>query len=607
MILQILAKLAKPETFAQWIQLFLLLQTSLLLLLAHVSSKKEKPGEEVLVKRDRRLARYYSKTLVILSTLTLIIGAFIPPSTIERPQIYFILVGVTGFLALHGAITKTVSRSTLLYTLITLLVSIPGLVYVRNNLYPLYDVRVESLYRTGFINSYAEEAIRHGFYYIIPIDPLLRVPLSYLTAITNTWLIILVLIAFYTSIMLSLVILGERLGQGYKEIGLLGVLAIYMSTQLSFQGRILSIPFTTLALALTILYLEKPSLKTLSLFLIATVTAVFAHPAGPIAIIMLYLSLLLVFYLLASLSTRIEGYSRIHRLKIPALLFTIIAVTYWFSTTIYTLFTRKVPSLADALTRFYNTLLGGGEATRYIFGETIPKTLAPGYSDPRFHAFAYVWALPISISIAVLLLGLYLVARRKKSSFNELFLSTAALVAVIAVALSYIQYVFSKESGQYLIAVSQYLPVLPLIYFLKNFIGARHTASLLVVAIIAIGLYQGVLTPDWAPLEHPDFEAATYVKHFPLYIEAQWFSQHLQHELRVYSDYDIVITKGEYKSIRQILYELLYEKANPCKYYVKPETLIIVKTNRPLQLVNHSIVYISDYHRAWLLNCGAYS
>ena len=547
----------KPTTFTEWIEIFLVLQTITIIALYIIGGKnREQPTP------SRKLQETYQTLTITLAIATLFLGAFGNTSEYARPLTYFILIGIMTAFIIYGKMNKLVSNSVLLFTLITILVSIPGLVYIRNNLYPIYDARRESLYLTGSIREYMEGSAKGGYYYFIPVEPMITVPLSYATGITSTWLQIIKHTIFYTTILLGLTILGKRSKEEYAIFSFLG---IFMATQLSFEGRILPVPFTIISLALAILYLYKGNTTTLTLYILSTLTMVFSHPVGPLTIIIIYLTALFLYTILKPRSN--NNYLQYTRLKMVTLTVLMISFAYWFSTYLYTLLVKRVPSVMSATLNFINTLLGSSEQSAIITGKTISRYAAPGYSDPRFHIFAYPWALLAAIPLVVSLL-LILKSNRNIARSNILVLIGvgASIGSIIAVSLSFAQYVFGKEPGQYFIPIYQLLSAISLFALITSFAGKNKISLLGFSLLIASGVALGIYSPDWAPLEHPDFGSSITIKYATNQIEAEPLNKYTSsiNKMKTYSVYDFPFgARGKEPSY--ILDQIMYGTASPYK------------------------------------------
>jgi len=226
------------------------------------------------------------------------------------------------------------------------------------------------------------------------------------------------------------------------------------------------------------------------------------------------------------------------------LVFTLIAFTYWFSTYLYTLLMTKTLRLLDATVRFVDSLLGRGEVPEVLLGYTISPYTFPAYSNPKFYTYAYVWALPLATAASLLLINLVeIMVKKGTRKVSEAFILglASSLSALILIGAAYIGYAMNIEPGQYLIPAGYYASTLAMGIALYKYSKVREPAFTVFAILIALGVGLGLHSPNWAPLEHPDFETSSRILPYTNYIEASCISGYLSKGLTVYSVYDFPI------------------------------------------------------------------
>ena len=509
---------------------------TIVLILAYALSGKGKPKESEHI--QMRMNKVLDKFVMMLSIATLFLG-LLPLNTIERPKLYFILQGVLAGIVLMLYVKERIGSSvTIFYTIVSFL-SILIIVYSKNMFYPRYDVAQEALYITGSLEPYMKASVEGGFYYFIPVDPLIIVPLAYVCGEDIGFLLPAVRnFIVYLVIMLSIFAIIKR--TGLKPL-YASILAYTIVPTLSFQDRILSLPYVNLILYILFLAISSGRLdfRLNAILVIVSAVSVFAHPVGPIALIsMLSLSILLtkVFKGICEEAHRV--------LSFILLLFTLIAFTYWFFTHIYILLMTKTRNLFDATVRFIDFLLRRDEAPEILLGYTISPYTLPAYSDPKFYTYAYVWALPLAVASSLLLVSLVKVMTKKRDNkVNEVFTFglASSLSTLIFIGTAYIGYTMNIEPGQYLIPTGYYASTLAMGVALHEYSIKRRLGFFIFTVLLALGVGLGLHSPNWAPLEHPDFKTSIKMLPYTNYIEASCIIKYLSEGLTVYSVYDFPV------------------------------------------------------------------
>jgi hypothetical protein len=69
----------------------------------------------------------------------------------------------------------------------------------------------------------------------------------------------------------------------------------------------------------------------------------------------------------------------------------------------------------------------------------------------------------------------------------------------------------------------------------------RKLSFTILAVLTAFGVGLGLYSPNWAPLEHPDFGSSIIIFPFTNYIEANSIADHLSNNLIIYSVHDFPI------------------------------------------------------------------
>ena len=522
------------RTFTETI-LYDLLLLIIVLVTVYVLANRGKPrkGKHTLRKWDSMLDKF----IIVLSITVFFLG-LLPLNTIERPGLYFILQGISAWIIVTLYVREKVSNSVAIFFTVLSFLSIPLIVYFKNMFYPRYDIMQESLYVTGSLEAYMKGSAEGGFYYFIPVDPLIITPLAYVCGEDISFLLPAIRnLILYLTIDLSIFAIIKRTGLRAFYASLL---TYAIAPALSFQDRILSLPYITQILYILFLAINSGKLCSRQVIILTVLSAVsvFAHPVGPIALIFMLLLLIL-------LSRVMGSYEKIYGISSSILkLFGLFAFTYWFSTYIHTLLSAKTLRLAEATIRFIDSLFGVEEAREVFLGYTISKYSAPGYSDPEFYTYAYTWALPIAVAAAFFALSLIeMLAKKRAREADEVAIIglASSLSTLLLIGISYVGYAMNVEPGQYLIPAGYYASTLIIGIALYRYSNIREPAFTLFAILIALGVGLGLSSPNWAPLEHPDFASSILMHPYINYVEASYVADHLSKNLAVYSVYDFPI------------------------------------------------------------------
>jgi len=481
-----------------------------------------------------------SSLIIALSIAMFILGLF-PLDSFKRSSLYFVFQGILALIIIVLYVREgRISNSVIIFYTVMSFLSVPVVVYLKNNFYPIYDLSQEALYTTGSIEAYMKGSIMGKYYYFIPVDPLIIVPLAYVCGESISFLLPVIRnFVFYLVILLSIfgIIKRTSLRSFYASM-----LTYAIAPTLSFQDRILSLPYTTLIIYLLFSAINsgKLSREFIIILVIISLVAAFAHPIGPLTL--LSALLFLVIFLKIFMSKNEMTYKTSSTIL---LIFTLITFAYWFLTYIYTILVSKAIGLTAATIQFIDTLLGRGEIREILSGTTISKYTAPGYRDPNFYIYAYSWALPLAITLFYLPIGLLEIIFKKNIQKVDKLITIQGLAfshtTLIFIGSSYIGYAFNVEPGQYLIPAGYYASTIVVGVALYKYNKLRKLSFTILAVLIAFGVGLGLYSPNWAPLEHPNFGSSIIIFPSTNYIETNSIADHLSSNLVIYSVNDFPI------------------------------------------------------------------
>jgi len=495
-----------------------------------------------------------------------------------RPPVYFVILAALFVSSVLLAREDTPrARGLLLLTALLVALSIPVAIYVGNRFYP-GGWEQEPILVTGSLEPYQVGAAEARVYYYIPVGTLVGAGLAFATG--STLLVPTLLSMAYLAGILSAVLILFRRAHGGLVAGVFGAFLFLAVPPLSIFGRsavlAYALPLVWFALAL----FRSPRAAVLGILVLGPVM-IFAHPVG-----LGYVAATLVpLVLLRVRDWPLPGRDS-RRLTGVLLTVLVIAFAYWTYTYLITLGVRQGTSLYGTILSYF-----AGPAEGVGGGGYIPR-----YALSGFEVFALAWSLPVAMSGAYLLAKLPAILRRRVGGVEALTILSAFMGSGI-VFVSYLSYP-SGESGQYLVPVG-YMVVL-----LSAAVGAgtallrsgkaRAMVSLaLVVPILFVGFY----SPDWAPLEHPDFASSTSILPYRHYLEIQTARGILPANATVFYDYDFGIGGGLYKPIRQVI-EGVYAGNDPARYATPPAAYFGMRSEPFSRLPNWQwdVIYSSGDH-----------
>jgi hypothetical protein len=232
----------------------------------------------------------------------------------------------------------------------------------------------------------------------------------------------------------------------------------------------------------------------------------------------------------------------------------IITVILLVTASMYWIYTHIVMEISHIGTSFMESIAS------YLLpaqqGVISPWTYVPRYESEGYLVYSYAWAFPVAVSVALLLGYLTRVLTRRNRESARVIGIVSALLATVFVGSSFIAYKVS-ESGQYFIPVGYFLALISSTIALSRILVRNLKISIVAMILLAVFIYTGTSSPSHADLEHPEFESAAMIFRYTRYIEASLVSRILSPQIRVYYDYDLPVSGGIYKGIRERVYLIL--------------------------------------------------
>jgi len=507
-----------------------------------------------------------------------------------RPIYFFIILGLTYIVIVLMSLTASerfMKKYLLAFTIIVA-VTEPIATLGINNFYPRVDYTKSSIYTTGHLFEYFEAISKTGFYYLIPVEGLTGVFLSLVTGpnITTHFLL-----KFFEVVALSLclVLAFFKLSKSML-LAFLAFLLMWVDPGNSFMmGRLTTSPYFFIYLLTVSIYLMRGNRVSLLLSVIPMLPMIFEHGSTVVTSLLLFIALMIY-------DRVIKGYGHGKdiawpRLIVPALILLSSTLTYWISTYIF----YSVTSLG---VKFVNSLLsyfavGGEQVTlEYTFWGYSTR-----YVKEEYRVFSYAWAYTPAVSAAILLIFLVKLLFRSKldNATHNVLMYVHGVLGSLIVLMSFATYQMS-EAGQYWITVGYYLTSIAAGLATYNIISRSRKVFVLVALILSTAfIVLGAYSPAHAPLEHPDFEDAAYIFRYPHYVEADLIGKVMGGYFNVYGDYDLPLSRGLYKPIRERIYAIL-EGFDP-RAVVGSHALIFIKTQRDLSRIDmriYDVLYYSN-------------
>jgi len=281
------------------------------------------------------------------------------------------------------------------------------------------------------------------------------------------------------------------------------------------------------------------------------------------------------------------------RIRLCLLTTVVVTFAYWSYTYLLSLMTNQGIKFYSTIYTYFSGVTAIGEGQDYV----------PLYNSSGYEVFAYAWAIPVALSVALIISFILRCMRKKRFDPGHSLIIVAALAGLATVFIAYLSYP-RGETGQYLIIVGYFLLLLSssvvaaklLMHKSKKYVG-------IIGVILALFVLVGTYSPDWAPLEHQDFETAATIHPFHSYLEARTITPLISANSTVYYDYDFPIGGGSYKPVRSVISQFS-SGIDPVQFATSPVTLYGVRDGRLSESNTFdklNTIYSSGYHTILVL------
>jgi len=501
-----------------------------------------------------------------------------------RDPIVFGLMTSLSILIVFCAASNSSTGNTALILLSLLVVSLsePLTLCLGNDFYPRWDWMSDTIMRTGHLNEYFHGIINAGLYYLIPVSYLRQITLalvcqpSYVIPFINA-------VIEYLAYVISLYAFFKKSRFGVLA-GVLSVLILISSPGDNvLTGRLIG-SFIFPFMLSSLIYYRTGWTSAMISSLLLMIGMIFQHGSPVMGYSILFFPMLLKGW---DDDLVLRGVSR--RVGVLIAVLSVAASTYWF-------YTHIINQIFHISYSFINSILSYFlPSQREVIS---PWAYVPRYELGGYQVYSYAWAFPVALSAALLLNYITRMLMQRSIARPLNTGDASSFLATMVVGTSFISYSIA-EGGQYFIPVGYFLALIASTIALSRILEGRRLGMMLVtIALLAIFIYTGISSPSHANLEHPEFESAAYIFRRTRYVEASEVSQLLSPAIKVYYDYDLPISGGIYKTIRERI-DLVLQGCDP-RTLEQGRAVYAIKNERLSGTENifytSSIVYRSKFY-----------
>ncbi|MCW4009508.1 MAG: hypothetical protein NWF05_02670 [Candidatus Bathyarchaeota archaeon] len=419
-----------------------------------------------------------------------------------------------------------------------------------------------------------------SYYYTIPLCNLLNTAIYLFTG--NAF--ISIAISLGTLILaITLAIYFVLLKLTKSQLASIIAVFVFLSTpRLAIVETIPSIFSLVLAAVLVMLLINcilNPLRATVVALAIISFAAIVIHPVGISVLIAICGGLLVLHHIGLVRQEHSESKMVLNLFG----LFSIMTLAYWsFNQPIFN-------SIVNPLTTLLTTVSAPSSG---------PSVYTPNYFVSTSTSFSLVWALPVGISGAFVISYFYKILKNRKK-ISRLSKKTTLILPFVAgaVGLFFILVAFASIINAPGAAVERYVNTAA--YLLLIFSSAvaafqiikskQSFAIITMICLLAVSIFVGVGSPDWAVFENPGFTAvhSTYTG----YVESTTMLKFLPNGTTVYTDNDL----PDFLWMPELVNVDLYE---PISYQTTRNVLDSVKngffnlTNPEYSQININATYI---------------
>jgi hypothetical protein len=543
-------------TFTEALVIEAVVLTFAFYLLFQLSSHRSASKGSLVVSRLTSLfALVFSKGYVILVTSFLLVTVY---SMFQgyRPNAYFFLLSIfTLYMVFENAYQTSGRRKVLIICLVSLL--IPITVAVNNNLMPFWGDSRSILNRgydileTGTLKDYGGSS----YYYPFPVLALL---LASITAATGFSLNAYALLVPVCSLLVvSTLYLISREMSGSKRMASLTPLLIFSIPSLNFISLLpmyLSIIFAFVCLFLVVKLIHTKCRRFILCLIPLLIVTVVSHPSGPVLILSL-IAPLGIYSMIRRNSSTVP-----RQFKFVPLLTLLIMLFYWiFAHEILVTVMGPVRDLSTTIIDY----ISGSELSAKITERPYLQEAA-GLTN-----VAFAWAVPPAVAAGYLLHRHRGVSSshdvKEDGNWLDKMLVSGSGAGLVLLLVSFLGAQYGEYT--YLILPTYAVFAFLMILLLPKLLSSKNKVVVITtVVILAASLFVGSSSPNWAPIENPDFPQKKTL--FKQYISTSRFAEYLPRNtsltavldfdvtLEVPQDVEIVFISSSYRVVRRELSSL---------------------------------------------------
>lgn len=536
---------------------------------------RREDDKEIRINNANKILRYIHYLLLLaLSTVTIysVYAGF-------RPLIYFFVVSALFITSiLIGLVSNKKDQSRILFlTALILAISVPTAVILGNHFYPYNSFGSEPILQTGNIEAYQTGAMESGLYRYIPIETLIEASVA--LVIGQTIIAPYIVTTFFMiAVVTGLFSLLRRLSHN-SLAAIIGVFFCLSIPALSLFGRLWPLTYAVFYILFALLLYKSSRASVIGLWIVS-LPMIFAHPSGFIAVIVVLLPLALL-----SIRNWPDRGQSSSKIRLPVVTLIVVAFAYLS-------YTYLISLMAKQGVKFYSSIYSYFSGVAPVEGVGIEYV--PRYYSSGYEIFAYAWAVPVALSAALLISVIFHLLRKKKLDASQSFTLLSAFAGLLVVFFAY--WSSRGETGQYLIPVG-YL----LILFSSSVVAAKLLSSrgkrcaAIVALLLTVFILVGTYSPNWAPLEHQDFETAAIIHPYRVYIEAGTVTSLIPANVTTWCDDDFPV--GLSGKLPRDIISQISSGESPTRFARQPLTLFAIRNEHfSGGFVDLDLVYSNGHH-----------
>ncbi len=516
-----------------------------------------------------RFSSVVYKLLLLLFIVANVLSYFLD----YRPVFYFVVVLlVFCYLALGK-----ISSDKKIFLVVLVIGSLPLTIYSNNHFYHFGSDQGRDIHGCSLIVKTGEfmPTNKTTYYDSFPFHRILMASTSIVTGLDRLYYVIDITVV-HLLFTLILFLVSKKITSSMRARVAFLVPFMWMSSPaLSFvqaSNRVLSIVFAFTALYLANISKPNRIRNAILLFIPITVAMVASHASGPIFMLSLLLPLLFSSVLSSDRLRTSNNLSLICSLTI------VVALIYWvFNELVFRTIMGTSHDLIRTITNFFNP-----ENQLQIRYAARPYLASEASTNPAFS-----WAVPPALIASYFLHKLQngLIKRSQDKGKNDLVERIGGYGSLIGLVFLVTSFLVANYGTHIdLIAPTFAILLFLMILALPKLVSSRNELVVIAtVCILGTSLLFGVSSPDWAPIENPDFEQRRGL--YKSFVSTRHLGYFLPENVTLYLtlDYDVYISTGEHVHTER-----------PGSYRVERRKIQAIEAGRPISEIadNNSTIFI---------------